>query len=882
MKWLRRIGFLLHRDELAEELRVHQQLRSDAGEPARGFGSDLALRERAREVWGWLWLDALARDLRYALRLLRRSPGFAAVAVLSLGIGIGASTAVYSLAEAAFLRPLSVPNPGRLFTVYWSALRWRPGGSTDSTAQYRDAHGRLVQSVFSYPLWQRWRRDAAGVAAMAGFQHVSRLDAGLAGHAAESVPGIMVSGNFDRVVGIAPTLGRGINAADNIPGAPLVAELSYGYWQSHLGGARDVLGRTIVINGLPATIVGVGPRAFADLEPGYQPALYLPLAAAAGPLGDRVWSDSLTDATEWWVEMIGRLRPGATRAQAQAALGLDFTRAVAAMPKRARFGNEKPVFLLETAAHGIGINLHALAPMTELLGWLAGLVLSIAVVNLTNLLLARRAARRPELGLRMAIGAGRGAIARQLATEGLLLAALGGVAAVAVAAAMQRWLVRAFHLTFPVTLDGPVLGFTALVAVTVGLVLAFASAGRAPAALQPALNEAVAPAQGQRLHRVLLGVQVALCLAVLAGAGLFLRTLHNLQSVAVGFEPGHITLFTVAPGRDGYGVAARGAFYRALLARLSAVPGVAGAAAVSDPPATGGRHSTDAISLIPNARARGARTELETVSPGFLSTYRIRLLEGRPFSATDTAAAPLVAIVNREMAKRFDGDPLGRRLYWGKRTLTVVGVAADSAYWKVTAAGALPLVYTPLQQSLEDAMAMSFALRSRLGPAALAPALRAAVAAISPSVPVTRLETQREAMAATYIPQRILAITCATSGIVVLLLAAIGLYGLMAYALVRRTREIGIRVALGASGGSVARMLCGELAWVVGAGAAAGIALTLVAGQLLASLMFQLSPRDPAALASAAAFLILVAALAAALPARRAARLDPAVVLRQQ
>ncbi|MGH9468498.1 MAG: FtsX-like permease family protein, partial [Terriglobales bacterium] len=621
------------------------------------------------------------------------------------------------------------------------------------------------------------------------------------------------------------------------------------------------------------------------LEPLYHPDIFVPLAAMAGPLGSRArrHPPQLGDTSEWWVQTIGRLRPHTALPAVKAVLKVDFARTVAAMPRDASFAGEKPALLAASAANGISANLQALAPMVEILGWLAALVLLIAVVNLANLLLARRAARRPELGLRMAIGAGPGTIARQVATESLLLAVLGGVAAVPAAALAQRALQTL--VPAPVRLglgfDGRVLGFTFLVALASGIVLALIHIWRIPASLQPALNEAAPGTTGPRIGKVLLGAQVAICLVVLAGAGLFLRTLRNLESVRTGIDSQHILLFGVAPGSDGSTGAQRGAFYAALLARLRSLPGVTSASAVLDPPGANGRDFTGAISITPERPRDNPRTALETISPGFFATYRLPLLAGRDFSAADDATAPAVAIVNQEMSKRFNGDPIGQKLYWGVRALTVVGVAANAAYDGVEG-GAVPIVYSPLAQRLALTPAIGIAVRSRLPEAALARPIRAAVARLAPGVPVTSLETQQQAMAATYVPQRVLALACTGLGLVVLLLAAVGLYGLMAYALARRTREIGVRLALGASPRNMARMLAGELLWVVGAGAAAGMALILAAGKLLASLLFRLSPRDPLTLVGAAAFLFLVAAAAAALPARRAARLDPAITLRQE
>ena len=890
MRLLRRLRHLLHtgrRRELTEEMRFHQEMLARDGAPPARFGNDLLLRERSRDAWGWLWLSACLRDLRYALRMLRRAPVFALVAILSLAIGIAANTCVYSLVDAVSLRWLPVRDPGRLVTLYWAAHRWRPD-SSHSTADFHDAAGRLVDTTFSYPQWRQWRAAAASVVELAGFQNLTRLDVSTGG-AAQRVSGMMVSGNFDAVVGLTPVLGRGINPDDNRPGTPLVAEVSYGFWRSQLGADPHVLGRAIRINGLPAVIVGVAPRAFTGLEAGYTAAVIVPVGAMTGPLGQRALAHppSLSDANSWWIEMIGRLRPGATLEQARAALRLSFDEAAAGLPQDAAVGNEKPELLVVPAGRGIDANLRNLAPLLLLLRCFVGLVLLIVVVNLANLLIARTAARQGELALRMAIGAGRAAIARQLCAEALLLAALGGAIALPLAALAQQWVAAAFPLEFALGLDARVLAFTALVALAAGVALGLATAWRAGrAGPQPSLQAAgtagvpgAAPAN-RRLAGILMMAQLAFCLLVLAGAGLFLRTLRNLQSVDTGFNPRHLVLFDIAPGSDGFRGAQLGGFYAGLLARLRALPGVTAASACSKIPGGPGRDSSSDIALTAAAvHTRNPRTYTVTVAPGFFAAYHLPLRAGRDFSLADGAGAAPVAIVNETLARRFPNGALGHDLYWGARVLRVVGVAADASYHGVQD-GYVPVVYTPVAQQLDSVPSLSFVLRSQLSAAALAPAIRGAVADLSPGVPVTNLETQQQAMAATYQAQNLLARFCGGLALVVLLLAAIGLYGLVAFAVVRRTREFGIRIALGATRAAVARLILRETLRIVAIGAAAGLALALVAGQALQSLLFQVSPRDPLTLGAAAAFLALIALLAAALPARRAMRLSPLAALR--
>ncbi|HET9785215.1 MAG TPA: FtsX-like permease family protein, partial [Terriglobales bacterium] len=453
------------------------------------------------------------------------------------------------------------------------------------------------------------------------------------------------------------------------------------------------------------------------------------------------------------------------------------------------------------------------------------------------------------------------------------------------AALIQRWVASALPMNLAFGLDARVLGFTALVALAAGVALGLATAWRAGrSGPQPALQAAGVPGDapaGRRLARILMMAQLAFCLLVLAGAGLFLRTLRNLQAVDTGFNARHLVLFNVAPGTDGFRGAQLGDFYAGLLARLRALPGVTAAAASSKVLAGEGRDSeSDIATTAAAAHVRNPRTYTVSVTPGFFATYDLPLLAGREFGPADSAAAEPVAIVNQTMAGRFPSGALGHNLYWGTRVLRVVGVAADSSYRGVEE-GPEPVVYTPVAQQLDSVSMLSFVLRSPLSASALAPAIRGAVADLSPSVPVTNLETQQDAMAITYLAQNLLARFCGGLAIVVLLLAAIGLYGLIAFAVVRRTREFGIRMALGATRGGVARLILRETLLIVAVGAGAGLALSLAAGQALQSLLFQVSPRDPLTLGVAAAFLALIALLAAAVPALRAMRLSPLTALRR-
>lgn len=894
-KLYRRLRALLrpgHARELAEEMRFHlEQKQAEGLSPeaaARAFGDDLRLREQSREAWGWLWLEGLARDARLAGRMMRRSPGFAAVAVLTLAVGIGGNLAVFSMVDAVALQPLAVPQPQQLVRMDWTSHAW--SAPRDWGSDYTDAHGQDISTYFPYPLLEQWQRDSPTLQGVAAYRPLPRLDVSYGGRA-EPAQGSLVSGGYQQVLGLRPALGRGITDSDMAAGAAPVAVLTYAYWKRRFAGDPKVVGRTMGVNHMATTIIGVEPQGFDGVEKSRAPEVLLPMSLVQSAMmhGMLNHPPQLSDRQYWFAEIFGRLRDGVSVETARANLEVGFRRLVASLPPDASNHGDVPRLLLYSARSGVinaGVELEV--PMLVLFA-LTALVMLIVCANLANLLLARTAARRQELAIRVAIGAGRGALVRQQLTESLGLAVVGamlglplGVAAAA--GIVQRYLPPgiAYQPGWDANMMAAAAVLAVLAAVGMGLAPAVRATRRAP---QPGLGRhARAGGSGLRLGEGLLAAQMALCLLVLSGAGLLLRTVQKYQTAPTGIDGRQITLIQLNAAMEGYSGAGLSGFYQRTLERLAHLPGVSAATAMTIAP--GGTTGSSTRSLGTTSAATGnanPRTFLSAVAPGFFSTYGIPLLAGRDFNAGDDASATPVAIVNRAMAARFTGLPLGQKLYnrdgHTVQTVEVIGVAADSAYEGI-GQPSQPVVYVPYGQRLETLGTLTFAVKSGENGSALAEEVRGAVAAEDAQVPILRIETQAAAEAENYTAQMMLAGMAAILGGLTLLLAALGLYGLMAYSVTRRTREMGVRIAMGASPRQVERLVLGHSVVLVLWGAAVGLPLAWLAGRGLKSLLFGVSPADPATWAGATLFLLVVALAAAWWPARRAARVDPVVALR--
>ncbi len=878
--------------DLDEEIRFHLQAETDDGlrrglspgearaRALRNFGGVTRARETYRETAGLPAFEIVLQDLRYCLRTLRRSPGFTATAVLSLALGIGANTAIFSLLNALVLRSLPVPDPERLVQFVYTIPKTGPDN---------------WNSYFGYPQLQRFQAQSRTLSGVFGGNWSGRLNLLYRG-TSSLAQGSLTTGNFFATLGTTPQYGRFFTPDDDRPDAGVVV-LSDNYWRTRFAADPSLVGAALTVNQVPVTVIGIARPEFTGVQTGSAPDLWLPLHILDRMKPDpKRWTEPFTS----WISIVGRLRPGVALAQAQAELDIIHRRQLeeqlAAYPQLAtgnlrRFVRESRLEL-RPAARGVvsGIR-HAYEFPLELLMAVASIVLLVACANVANLLLARASGRRREIAVRLSLGAGRGRIVRQLLTESVVLAAAGGSLAIVLAWWGSVALVRMISTgdaaapldTHP---DWRIFGFTAAVSLLTGILFGLAPALRAtridPA---PALKEG-ARAGGRasyRLDRLLVVLQVAFSVVLLTGAGLFVRTLDRLWKVDVGYHRENVLMFSVDAGLAGYKPDRAGAVYRAILERLSALPGVRSAAASIVRPVD------DAFSLVDRVNEVDGRTLPERewvhvawngISPAWFATVGTPILLGRDFDLRDDETSPPVVIVNETLAARlFPGqNPLGHRLAGA----AIVGVVRNALY-----EGAhdqpKPLLYRPqFQHGKEQEYRWGFeSFELRYSPGAnLLPLLRREVAAVDRNLPLFRVRTLEAQTGQSLLKERLLATLSTFFGGLALLLACLGLYGLMAYAVTRRTAEIGIRLALGAQAPQVAWLVLRDTLGLIAAGVVCGVPLSLWAARYAQSLLFGISPADPSAIALAAALLAAAGALAGLLPVRRALRVDPLTALR--
>ena len=877
--------------DLEDELAFHLAMREEQkGEGARrAFGNVELVKEDLRDQWTFRAIETFWKDLRYAGRMLRRSPGFTLVAILSLAIGIGANTAIFSVVDAILLRSLPVRDPGELRIVLSTGELPFP---SHSGYHAETPSGIRVSSSFPYPMYQQFAASVPQFSDLMGF--ASSAVTVIAGAASHYAGAELVTGNFFTGLGVTPVAGRPLTAEDDRTGAAPVAVISYQYWERHFGLQPEAVGRTIFVNGRPVTIVGVAPRAFLGIEPGTVTGLYLPMSHV-GVFGNK-WYD-LQSGDKAWVQIMGRLGTGVGEKAAAAALGTIMRRASAADEKKGRRGEPwRPV--LENGAGGIQLlRNQSLGPIL-VLSCVVGLVLLIACANLANLLLARGMARRREIAVRLSIGAGRWRLIRQLLTESLLLAGLGAGLGLALAAPLANLVLSvAGHgetIVVDARLDWRALLFTAGAALATTFLFGLMPAVRATRVdLTPALKDGSGGALGSspqlRVSRLLIAGQVALSMLLLTGAVLFVRTLVNLSSVDPGFQTQRLLLFSVNGSRSGYDGDKLLGLYEKIRERVAAIPGVR-AATLSDV-ALISNSSSNGDLTIPGYKTRNGRSPeayMIDVGSHFLTTVGIPVLLGRDLDERDGPKGARAAVVNETLARRYfaDQSPVGRTFYFGNEKnpkpqdqVTIVGVSKDAKY--VSLKDEIPpTVYVPYLQSAPSMWGTTFELRTALPPMAIAGAVQRAVAEIDRNVPVAEMRTQEEQIRMTLGTERMFAGVVGSFGVIAALLAAIGLYGVMAYTVARRTNEIGIRLALGAGRGDVQWMVLRESLWMVAAGLTVGIPAALALTQVLREALYGVKPNDPVSFVAAGTLMVIVAAVAAWIPARRAARVDPMRALR--
>ena len=882
--------------ELRDELQFH--LEQEAAEAlAAGLPSDHAkwaarrelgnialLMEDTRAAWGWASLERFCQDLRYALRTLRKNPGFAAAVVLSLALGIGATTAIFSLLNAAVLRPLPVPAPQRLVQFTNTLPLWETAANN-------------WNSLFAYPQLENFQTRSKTLSGIFGGTGLGRITVGLNGTSGLA-HGDAYTGNFFSVLGIAPQHGRLFSAADDAARAP-VAVISDAYWRNRFGADPTIVGRAVTVNQIPFTVIGITPREFQGISVGNCPDIWVPLHAL-----DRLKPDSRRWTEPWssWLLIAGRLHPGASREQAQAELDAMNRRFLADVLPASELAGEATVqrfvrdnrLALRPAASGMHSGLRDLYafPLQLLMG-VAGIVLLVACANIANLLLARASNRRREIAVRLALGAGRGRLVRQLLSESLVLAVLGGVLALPMAWWGSLLLVRMISTgdspaPLAVDPDWRTFAFTAAVSLFTGILF-----GLAPALRATRLDPGPVIKQGMRhssssshtLDRILVVAQVALSVVLVAGAGLFVRTLQKLRNVDTGYDRRNVLMVSVDAGLAGYPSDRAGAVYAEILRRLRTLPEVKSAAASVVRPVDDQFYLVDRVNEVdgrPLPEGSAIRVEWNATSPAYFSTLSTPIVSGRDFDLRDNENAPPVVIVNQSLAKRAfpDRNPIGHRL----GLATIVGVVKDSLYTGARDQPG-PMLYHALFQHGRDQEFrwgfVSFELRYN-SQSNLLDEVRREVAAVDRNLPIFRARTLLAQTEQSMLKERLLATLSSVFGALALLLACVGLYGLMAYAVARRTSEIGIRLALGARPGRILWLVLRETFALTLAGVAVGVPLALWAARYARSVLFGIGAADPLTMAVTVATLIGTAVLAGYVPGRRAVRVDPMVALRYE
>jgi putative ABC transport system permease protein len=874
-----------HLERAEERLVARGMSPADARAAARReFGNVTVLEEQGREARGVAWIDSVRGDLRYALRALRTSPAFAAVAMLSLAIGIGANTAIFSLIDAVMLKSLPVARPAelvRLRLVDSGATAASPGGTH-----------------FTNPMWEQLRDRTAPFATYA-VSGTTRFNLA-AGGERRSANGLWINGGFFSTLGVRPALGRLLTAADDERGCPATAVVSHGFWQRELGGRPDAVGRTISLESHPFTVVGVTPAGFFGVDVGENTDVYAPICSEPNIRGA---GSALDNRTNWWLRVLARPTGGQSLAQFNARLQTT-ARAVLEASASTRFDAKRRAnfiagsFAATPAGNGISyLRTQYSKALVALMG-MVGIILLISCANVANLLLARGAARSREIAIRIALGASRARLVRQFLTESALLAAGGACLGIALANWGSRFLVGMMGagpgnlVALDLSLDLRVLGFTAAASVTTVALFGFAPAWRAtrvdPQSAMKAGGRGTIEGHS-RFHvgKTLVVAQCALALVVVVAAGLLVGTFRRLATM----DPGFTSDGVLVAGFDFRHGNLQPAGYRVLqqqvLDQLRAIPSVRAASTMDMSPVSGaGWDDYVVVDGFTPARAEDHTVYFNQVGSDYFRTLGIQFVAGRDFGRDDAPASRPVAIVNRAMASRFfpGASPIGkvyRTEYQGQRSdpTMIVGVVENTKYFTMRE-DAVPIIYKPESQAPGGRGSASYVL-SVNGPAvSVVPAVTTVAARMDPRISLS-FRTLSDQVAQSLRRERVLAMLSGFFGSVALLLAMIGLYGVMAYTVARRRVEIGIRIALGAARSRVVGLVLGDVGRMIGAGIVIGAIVAAAATRILASFLFGVTARDPVTIVAAAVMLALAALVAAAIPARRAAALQPVEALRE-
>ena len=909
--FFRKLAWLTQRQakevELEEELQFH--LQKEAGErEAQGLAGDAALQAAQRELgnltllkedtratWTWIFVEQFIQDIRYGLRAMAGNKAFTAMAILSLALGIGANTAIFSFMDSILLRSLPVPDPKSLVILSWHTPHRGMHGTNRHDNSYNDPNGGFVGGFFAYPAFELFRKNDSVFSTVFGYQGAGELNLSIRGHA-ELAETEYVSGDYFPGLGIPPAAGRLIGPDDDRAGAPATAVVSYALSQKRFGGPANAQGQSILINNHPFTVIGVAPPEFFGADPDSSPDVYVPLHANLLLSAQDYMASTYLDPYYDWVVPMARLRPGVTAKQAQAALAGPFY-AWARTADPTRRAEDTPTLVVREGADGLdGLRRTYSKPLYVLLA-LVGLILAIACANIANLLLARAAARKREIALRLSLGAGRFRIIRQLLTESVLLAVLGGALGIAFAVWGIRFLTLLLangseNFTLRAELNWHVLAVVAALSLFTGVLFGLTPALQSTHGdFVPALKElrtGVARGRGLRrlgLSRILMVSQIGVTLLILVASGLFLRTLANLASIQLGFSREHVLTFQINARQAGYNDPEIVTFYDGLRTQLGAIPGVRGVSLSNHSLIGTGTSGTGVI--VSGSGSERYDSSILTIGADFFSTMQVPILSGRAIDARDRSGSPMVAVVSEAFAKRSFGDrsPLGEHLGMGQecaQCIEIVGVAANTLYGNLKKPSP-PTIYLPFAQGAwGPVQGMYYELRTVGDPLNYVNSVRDLVQRADQRLPLSNVKTQGAWIDQTINQEIAFARLTTAFALLALAIACIGLYGSMSYNVARRTSEIGIRMALGAQRHRVVWMVLREVILLAAAGLAIGVPAALTASKLVRSFLFGMQPNDPLALTGAAVTLLTAAILSGYLPARNASLIDPMISLRHE
>jgi predicted permease len=836
---------------------------------------------------------SLLQDTRYAMRQLRKSPGFTITVILTLALGIGANAAVFTLFDQALLRMLPVQRPTELVRFQWS------GTFSGSMSSF----GGDGTNYFSYPMYKDLRDQNQ---AFTGVLAADRAQVGISWHnQAENQDAELISGNYFQLLGLKPATGRLIAPQDETAkNANPVAVLSYNYWRTRFAASRDVIGQTVLVNGHPFTILGVAPESFDSAIGGYRPAFFAPVSMVEQIIPWRAPLNDLTNHQSAWLTLVARLKPGVSRQQAEASLNplWHSLRAYELTLYKSKSENFRKKFLDQTNikvlddSKGFSPDRANLERPLTILMSMAGLLVVLCAINVATLLLLRAAGRAREMSMRYALGAKRARIVSQLFVEGGLLGLAGVTAGLFLAPIVARALVRIMTSSDPgsepysASVDTRILMFTlalsllATVAFSIAPVFHFLRPDLADSMRQ---NTGTASKNSQLFRKLAVGVQIALSVLLLGGAGLFVRTLDNLRHEQVGYETANLAAFALDPGSSGYGEDRTPQIVTAALDSLQRIPGVVSVAATNDPELVGDTETSNySIQGYKPSEDEHMNFEQPRITAGYFATIRQPLLVGREFTSSDVKGQPSVAVVNLAFARRFYGsaqNAIGRQIAEGggddaKYGVTIVGVVGDIKHTDLrTKLG--PAVYSPYLQQKHPG-GVEIYLRTSPPPSSILPAIRQTIHQLDPTLVVDGLRTMETQVDRSASQERALAFLAIGFAVLALLLAAVGLYGVLAYSIEQRTREIGVRLALGAQRSNVVLLVVREMALIATIATAVALPSVVALAGLFRSQLFGVTTFDPLTLVGAVFFTVIMLTLAAVLPARRAAGIEPMQALR--